>query len=123
MKVFDGTTQVGTATADIERRLELHHVGLDRCSSRLTATDTVSGVTGAASSPLSVTVDTVAPAAPVLISDSVVSTNHVLLSGTAEANSTITVLRRDDDSRHHDNRRERSLERHNRRSGKRELKR
>ena len=57
----------------------------------LTATDTVSGVTSAASSPLSVTVDTVAPAAPVLVSDPVVNTNHVLLSGTAEANSTITV--------------------------------
>ena len=37
------------------------------------------------------TVDTVAPAAPILVSDPVVNTNHVLLSGTAEANSTITV--------------------------------
>ena len=37
------------------------------------------------------TVDTVAPPAPILVSDAVVNTNHVLLSGTAEANSTITV--------------------------------
>jgi hypothetical protein len=57
----------------------------------LKATDTVSGVTSAASSPLSVTVDTVAPAAPVLVSDTVVNTNHVLLSGTAETNSSVTV--------------------------------
>ena len=57
-----------------------------------TATDTVSGTTSAASSALSVTVDTVAPAAPVISSNSVSSSNVVTLSGTAEANSTVTVF-------------------------------
>ena len=35
--------------------------------------------------------DTALPAAPVAVSDSVVNADHVLVSGTAAANSTITV--------------------------------
>ena len=91
VKVFDGSTQVGTATADSSGSWSYITSVLTDAIHVLTATDTVSGVTSAASSPLSVTVDTVAPAAPVLVSDAVVNTNHVLLSGTAEANSTIRV--------------------------------
>jgi hypothetical protein len=91
VKVFDGTMQVGTATADSTGAWTLTTTKLAGGSHSLTATGTVSGVTSVASSPFSVTVDTVAPAAPVLVSDSVVDTNHVLLTGTAEANSTITV--------------------------------
>jgi Bacterial Ig domain len=40
---------------------------------------------------LSVTVDTKAPTAPVLKANSVVNTNHVQLSGTAEAGSAVKV--------------------------------
>jgi VCBS repeat-containing protein len=92
VKVFvDGVAQSGTATADAKGSWSYITNVLTDAIHTLKATDTVSGVTSAASSPLSVTVDTAAPAAPALISDSVVNTNHVLLSGTAEANSSITV--------------------------------
>src|ERR1019366_3508294 len=39
----------------------------------------------------SVTVDTHVPAAPSIVSDVIVNTNEVALSGTAEANSTVKV--------------------------------
>ena len=58
----------------------------------LTATATnSSGQTSAASGAVTVTVDTVAPTTPVLSSNALVNTNQVKLSGTAEANSTVTV--------------------------------
>jgi hypothetical protein len=91
VKVYDGSTQIGTTTADATGSWDYITAVLTDARHVLTATDTVSGVTSAASSPLSVTVDTHVPAAPVLVSDPIVNTNHVLLSGTAEANSTITV--------------------------------
>ena len=52
--------------------------------------ENASGQTSAASAALNVTVDTTV-AAPVVTGNSVVSTNHVQLSGTAEAGSTINV--------------------------------
>ena len=57
----------------------------------VTSTD-LAGNTSAASSTLAITVDTVAPNAPVIASDAVVNSNEVALSGTAEANSTVTVF-------------------------------
>jgi hypothetical protein len=89
--VFDGTTKIGTATANGSGAWNYTTAALPDGKHNFTATDTSSGTTSAASAVKAVTVDTVAPAAPVLVSDSVVNTNHVLLSGTAEANSTITV--------------------------------
>ena len=56
-----------------------------------TATD-AAGNTGAASAALSVTIDTTAPNAPVIVSDTIVNTNKVMLTGTAEANSKVTVF-------------------------------
>jgi hypothetical protein len=92
VKVFvDGVAQAGTTTAGSDGSWSYITSVLTDAIHVLKATDTVSGVTSAASPSVSVTVDTVAPAAPVLISDSIVNTNHVLLSGTAEANSKITV--------------------------------
>ncbi|HVX77216.1 MAG TPA: Ig-like domain-containing protein [Bradyrhizobium sp.] len=89
--VFDGSTKLGTTTADSSGSWSYITSVLTDAIHTLKATDTVSGLTSATSSPLTVTVDTAPPAAPVLVSDSIVNTNHVLLSGTAEANSTITV--------------------------------
>ncbi|MDR3437640.1 Ig-like domain-containing protein [Telmatospirillum sp.] len=91
VKVYDGSTLIGTVTADSTGAWTDTTPTLTDGKHVLTTTDTVSGVASAASASLSVTVDTVAPAAPVETSESVVNTNHVLLSGTAEANSTITV--------------------------------
>jgi large repetitive protein len=89
--VFDGSAQLGTATADSNGSWSYITSVLTDAIHTLKATDTVSGVTSAASSPLTVTVDTTAPASPVLVGDSIVNTDQVVLSGTAEANSTITV--------------------------------
>jgi Bacterial Ig-like domain/Bacterial Ig domain len=89
--VFDGTTKLGTTTVGSNGAWNYTTAALNDGKHSLTATDTVSGKTSAASSAATITVDTKAPAAPVLVSDSVVNTNHVLLSGTAEANSTITA--------------------------------
>ena len=61
-------------------------------SHSFTATDTVSGVTSAASGALNVTIDTAAPAAPAITGNTIVNTNRVQLTGTAEANSKVTVF-------------------------------
>jgi hypothetical protein len=90
--VYDGTTKLGTTTASSSGSWDYITSILTDAQHQLTATATdASGHTSAASTALSVTVDTQAPAAPVLVSDSIVNTNHELLTGTAEANSTITV--------------------------------
>jgi hypothetical protein len=90
--VYDGTTKLGTTTASATGTWDYITSVLTDANHLLTATATdASGHTSAASTALSVTVDTQAPAAPVLVNDSVVNTNHELLTGTAEANSTITI--------------------------------
>ena len=93
VKVYDGSTQIGTTDRRFDRELGLHHLGPDRCDTCADRDrDQRSAVsTTATSGAVSVTVDTVAPAAPVLSSNSIVNTNQVKLSGTAEANSTLTV--------------------------------
>ena len=68
----------------------------------LTATDTVSGVTSTASAALAVTVDTVAPNAPIetgRLDRQRGTTKVTILTGTAEANSTLHGVRRGDFSR------------------------
>ena len=93
VKVFDGSTQVATTTADSSGGWTLTTTKLADGSHSLTATDTVSGTTSAASAALSVTIDTVAPNAPVETGASIVSgTTKVQLTGTAEANSTLQVF-------------------------------
>ena len=92
VNVFDGTTQLGTATATSSGAWSFATGTLSNATHSFTATDTVSGTTSAASAAFAVTVDTVAPAAPVISSNSVSPANVVTLNGTAEANSTVTVF-------------------------------
>src|SRR5262249_60952900 len=63
-------------------------------------TDTMSGITSAASAALSVTVDTAAPVAPSITQfspdtgtagDGITTANVLTLTGTAEANSTVKI--------------------------------
>jgi hypothetical protein len=90
--VYDGTTKLGTTTASSSGSWDYITSVLTDAQHQLTATATdASGHSSAASTALSVTVDTQAPAAPALVNDSIVNTNHELLTGTAEANSAITV--------------------------------
>jgi hypothetical protein len=92
VKIYDGSTQIGSATADSSGSWDYITSVLTNAKHVLTATATnSSGQTSTASAALTVTVDTVAPTVPVLSANSVVNTNQVQLSGTAEANSKITV--------------------------------
>ena len=90
--VFDGSTQIGTTTANASGAWSYTTAALTNGAHSLTATDTVSGTTSAASAAFAVTVDTVAPNAPVISSNSASPSNVVTLNGTAEANSTVAVL-------------------------------
>ncbi|MCA6120243.1 right-handed parallel beta-helix repeat-containing protein, partial [Bradyrhizobium sp. WSM 1738] len=92
IKIYDGSTQIGTTTATSTGSWDYITSVLTNAKHVLTATATnSSGQTSAASGAVTVTVDTVAPTAPVLSSNSIVNTNQIRLSGTAEANSTVTV--------------------------------
>ncbi|UUO69387.1 hypothetical protein DCM83_31985 [Bradyrhizobium betae] len=90
VKVFDGATQLGTATADANGAWHYTTAALPDGKHSFTATDTVSGVTSKASTSLDVTVDTAAPDAPVLLSDPTTH-NRATVSGTAEAGSLIKL--------------------------------
>lgn len=90
VKVLDGTTQLGTVTADANGAWHYTTAALPDGKHSFTATDTVSGVISKASTALDVTVDTAAPAAPVLLSDPTTH-NHATVSGTAEAGSSIKL--------------------------------
>ncbi|PJG49989.1 hypothetical protein CVM73_38840, partial [Bradyrhizobium forestalis] len=90
VKVFDGTTQLGSVTADASGAWHYTTAALLDGKHSFTATDTVSGVTSKASTALDVTVDTAAPDAPVLLSDPTTH-NRATVSGTAEAGSLIKL--------------------------------
>ena len=92
VKIYDGSSQIGTTTASSTGSWDYITSVLSNAKHVLTATATSSsGQTSAASGAVTVTVDTVAPTAPVLSGNAIVNTNQVKLSGTAEANSTVTV--------------------------------
>jgi Ca2+-binding RTX toxin-like protein len=88
VKVYDGTTLIGQATANSSGVWSYTTGALADGSHSLTATATSGTTTSAASSALSVKVDTVAPNVPMIGS---LSSSNVL-SGNAEANSTVKVF-------------------------------
>jgi hypothetical protein len=100
--VYDGTTSLGTTTADGSGAWSYTTSVLADGDHSLTATATdVAGNTGAASAGLDLTVDTAAPGAPTVdtfssdtgtAGDGITSDNTLTLGGTAEANSTVTVF-------------------------------
>ncbi|WP_275173813.1 Ig-like domain-containing protein [Bradyrhizobium sp. CSS354] len=93
VKVYDGTTQIGSATADSSGAWDYITKVLTDAKHTLTATATnSSGQTSAASSALAITVDTKAPTAPTMASHTVNSANQVVLSGSAEASSVVKVF-------------------------------
>jgi hypothetical protein len=92
--LVDGTV-VGTATANAFGAWSLAlNIPLAQGVRTVIATATdLAGNTGPASTPRSFTVDTVAPAAPALTAPAaLVNTATPVISGTAEAGSTVTVL-------------------------------
>ncbi|WBL80344.1 Ig-like domain-containing protein [Bradyrhizobium xenonodulans] len=90
--VFDGATQVGTATVDASGNwsfatgtlVDGTHVFTGQA---VDAAGNVSATSGA----LSVAVDTVAPNAPKIVSDTIGSSSTIGVAGTAEAGSTIKL--------------------------------
>ena len=91
IKVFDGTTQIGSATANSSGAWTFTTAALSNGTHNFSATATGAGGTSPASSTFAITVDTVAPSAPVETGDSIVNGNQVQITGTAEANSTVQV--------------------------------
>ena len=101
VKVFDGATLLGTATANGSGAWSFTTGTLSNAAHSFTATATdAAGNTGVASAALAVTVDTTAPVAPSIASfstdsgtvgDGITNDATLTLTGTAEANSTVKV--------------------------------
>lgn len=101
VKVLDGAQQIGTVTADSNGNWSFTSSALADGSHKFSATATKSGSTSPASAAVSVVVDTAAPVAPtVSVSTSAptaatalaTSAQVAVLTGTAEANSTVKVF-------------------------------
>ncbi|KWV46858.1 hypothetical protein AS156_20745 [Bradyrhizobium macuxiense] len=102
VEVFDGTAQIGTVTANASGAWFFSTAPLTDGSHPFTAEDVdASGRVSAPSAALNVTVDTVAPAAPVLASfspdsnivgDDITNANQLTLTGTAEAGSEVLIF-------------------------------
>jgi len=90
VKVYDGTTPIGSVTADANGAWTYTTSALPDGKHSFTATDTVSGATSAKSAPLALTVDTAAPDAPLLLSDSTIH-HRATVTGAAEAGSAIKL--------------------------------
>jgi hypothetical protein len=81
--LYDGTVLLGTAAAGADGAWSFLTPTLVDGVHTFTATDTLLGATGASSAALAVTVDTLAPAAPIITSDVINSNNTVSITGTA----------------------------------------
>jgi hypothetical protein len=101
VKVYDGATLLGTATANGSGVWTYTTAALSNGAHSLTATATdAAGNVSTASSTTAITVDTVAPVAPTITSfspdsgvvgDHITNVNTVTLTGAAEANSTVKI--------------------------------
>ena len=92
VEVFDGATRIGTATANTNGAWTFATGTLaDGNHAFTTKAMDAAGNLSAASAALNVTVDTVAPTAPVLVSDVSAAHNSVDVTGTAEAGSTVAL--------------------------------
>lgn len=101
VKVLDGAKQIGTVTADGNGNWSFTSSALADGSHKFSATATKSGTTSPASSAVSVVVDTAAPVAPTVSVSTSASTAKAaavaapqvaVLTGVAEANSTIKIF-------------------------------
>ena len=100
VKVFDGSTQIGTTTASASGAWSYNTAALTDGNHSFTISATVSGTT-TTSAAFAVTVDTKAPSAPTITSfspdtgtvgDGLTTANALTLTGSAEANSTVKVF-------------------------------
>ena len=100
VNIFDGTKQLGAVTANSSGVWSYTTAALADGGHSFTATDIVGGTTSSPSSPFSITLDTVAPAKPVIaffstdsgtVGDGITNDHTLALTGTAEANSKVSV--------------------------------
>ncbi|WFU79160.1 Ig-like domain-containing protein [Bradyrhizobium sp. CIAT3101] len=93
VKVYDGTTLLGSATANSNGNWTFTTGTLANGKHSFSASATSASGTSALSKSLAVTVDTVAPAAPAIISSSPKAgqSSVLTLTGSAEANSKVNV--------------------------------
>lgn len=101
VSVYDGTTKIGTATANASGNWSFTTGQLSNATHALTASTTDTAGKAVTSSVLNVRVDTSAPVAPKItaftpdtgtVGDGITSANQVTLTGTAEAGSTVKVF-------------------------------
>ncbi|WP_183044237.1 Ig-like domain-containing protein [Pseudorhodoplanes sinuspersici] len=101
VSVYDGATKIGTATANSSGNWSFTTPQLSNAAHALTASTTDTTGKTVTSSVLNVTIDTVAPVAPKIMSftpdtgvvgDGITTANQVTLTGTAEAGSTVKVF-------------------------------
>ena len=102
VKVFDGTRQIGTVTANSTGDWTFATATLTNATHAFTAKEMdVAGNLSAASAALNVTVDTTAPAKPTIAGfspdtnaagDHITNVDHITLTGTAVAGSTVEVF-------------------------------
>src|SRR5262245_33401972 len=101
VNVYDGGTLLGTATANVSGTWTFTTGALSDATHSFTATATDgSGNVSVASTALGVTVDTVAPGAPIIssystdsgaVGDGITNDNTLTLTGTAAAGSTVSI--------------------------------
>jgi Tryptophan-rich Synechocystis species C-terminal domain/Bacterial Ig-like domain len=90
--IFDGSTQIGTVAADVSGNWSFATGTLaDGTHAFTSKAMDAAGNLSVISAPLDVTVDTVAPNAPTIVSGTPAPSDRVLVSGTAEAGSTIKL--------------------------------
>jgi hypothetical protein len=99
VKIVDGTSQIGTATANSSGTWSYTTPTLADGSHSIVAKVTDAAGTTAASAALGVTIDTVAPHAPTIAATlsgnavtDVTNVDHLTLTGTAEAHSTVQIF-------------------------------
>jgi alpha-tubulin suppressor-like RCC1 family protein len=92
VQVSDGATVLGTTAAGADGAFSFSASGLAEGSHSFTAKATdAAGNTSTASSALALVVDSIAPVAPALTSAALVKVANGVLSGTAEANSAMSI--------------------------------
>jgi len=92
VQVYEGATLLGSVTANGSGAWSYTTATLTNGAHSLTATATDAAGNVSAATALNVTIDTVAPNAPVVTGNTIVNSNQVQLTGAAEAGSTVKLL-------------------------------
>jgi serralysin len=92
VKLYDGGTLIATVVAGTNGNWSFTTTALTDGVHNFTGTATDAAGNVSAAAARNVTIDTVAPNAPIITGNAIVNTNHVQLAGSAEAGSTVKLL-------------------------------